>query len=198
MSPSITIPADPAEFFEHFFPQQFALDRHRYRRHDSPGWALFEVVGVGSWGIRRVGDTLAVTRGKPADTLVQISLSAEDFTAIFIERTQREVDTTGKLSNDSRDVFKPLFVDPRAAAIIASADATLAFELKHDGRARKVFITPGALPHTAPRTTIKMHLGDFLALLGGRKGFASLLLFGKMKILGDLLYARRLSTLLGG
>ena len=196
MSPSIAIPHDPAEFFERFFPEQFSRDHHRYPRDDSPGWALFEVIGVGSWGIRRVSDTLAVTRGKPDDTLLQISLSGDDFKAIFVERTQREVDSTGDLSDDSRDVFKPLFVNPQAADVIAIAVATLAFHLNHEGTARKLFFTPGPFERTEPRATINMHLHDFLAMLSGRKGFAKLLLLGKLRLRGDLLYARRMSSLL--
>jgi hypothetical protein len=197
MGSSIAIPEDPAEFFERFFPAQFTKDRHRYGGHNAPGWALFEVIGVGAWGLRREGDTLAVTRGKPQDTLVQISVSQADFRAIFVERTQREVAATGDLSDDSRDVFKPLFIEPHALDIIANAAATLAFHLNHEGTARRVFITPGPLARTEPRTTITMHLHDFLAMLGGRKGFATLLFLGKLKIRGDVLYARRMSALLG-
>ena len=198
MPTPIAIPDDPAEFFERFFPEQFARDRHRYRRNDSPGWALFDVVGAGSWGIRRTGDRLTVSRGKPDDTLVQISLSADDFKAIFVERTRREVEATGDISDDSRDVFKPLFPGPQATAVIAGADGTLAFSLKHEGAAHRLFLTPGPSERTEPRTTICMQLHDFLALASGRKGFASLLLWGKLKIRGDVLYAKRMSVLLAG
>jgi len=196
MSPSIAIPEDPAEFFERFFPEQFTKDQHRYPPNDSPGWALFEVIDVGCWGIRRVGNDLQVSRGRPDHTLVQISLSSEDFQAIFVERTQREIASRGELSDDSRDVFKPLFVDSEGAEIIDGAVSTLAFHLEHGGTPRTVFITPGPFERTTPRATLSMRLDDFLAMLSGRKGFAGLLLWGKLKIRGDLFYARRLSALL--
>lgn len=196
MRPSIEIPEDPADFFERFFPEQFTKDQHRYPRTDSPGWALFEVIGVGCWGIRRAGNDLLVTRGRRDDTLVQISLSGDDFRAIFVERTQREIASFGDLSDDSRDVFKPLFVDSQGAEIISGVAATLAFQLEHAGTARTLFITPGSFERTAPRATVSMRLDDFLAMLSGRKGFASLLLWGKLKIRGDVFYARRMSALL--
>src|SRR5262245_20013742 len=140
MGAALNIPADPAEFFERFLPQQFTRDCHRYRRDGIVGAALFEVFGVGSWGLRRVGDTLAVSPGRPDDVVVQIGVSGDDFTAVFVERTQREIDSTGDLSEDSRDVFKPLFIDARLTNSIAGAADSVAFDLTHDGTVRTLFI----------------------------------------------------------
>jgi hypothetical protein len=196
MGATITIPGEPAEFFERFLPEQFARDCHRYRRGDMAGAALFEVMGVGAWGLRRVGDALAVSRGRPEDTVIQIGVSSDDFSAVFVERTQREIAATGDLSDDSRDVFKPLFVDPRAADGIAGAAATVAVHLSDEGAARTLFLTPGPGERTTPRSTIGMQLHDFLAMVSGRKGFARLLLLGKLKIRGDVLYAKQMSRLL--
>ena len=200
MGQSVRIPEDAGEFFERFFPKQFAQDRARYPRVDSPGSALFEVIGVGLWSVSIKRNNLVVKRGKADNTLLQIGVSRDDFKAIFVERAQREVNLSGHLSEDSRDVFKPLFVDSRKAGVIASAlgnvVATLAFHLNHDGAARRVLITPGPFERTDPRTTITMDLGDFLAMVGGRKSPAVLFVLRRLKIHGDIFYALRMRALL--
>jgi hypothetical protein len=200
MGEPMVIPADPAEFFESFFPSQFASDRERYPREDSPGSALFEVIGVGSWGVKIAGGNLLVERGKPDDPLLQVAIGGDDFTAIFVERTQREIDSTGCLSDDSRDVFNPLFVSTEKAAVIAGAIgnslATLAFDLDHHGSCRQMFITPGPFERTEPKATIAMHLDDFLAMLSGRKDPVMLFMSGKLVIRGDIAHAIRMRAFL--
>jgi hypothetical protein len=200
MGEPIVIPTDPGEFFEGFFPSQFANDRERYPREDSPGSALFEVIGVGSWGVKIAAGGLVVERGRPDDTLLQIAVGSEDFTAIFVERTQREVDSSGTLSDDSRDVFKPLFVSAEKAAVIAGTVgntlATLAFDLDHEGRRRQMFITPGPFERTEPKATIAMKLEDFLAMHSGRKNPVMLFMSGKLAIQGDIGHAIRMQVFL--
>lgn len=200
MRESTRIPEDAGEFFERFFPRQFARDRARYPRADSPGAALFEVIGVGVWSVAIERGTLVVERGKAAKTLLQVAVSRDDFRAIFVRRAQREVDSSGHLSEDSRDVFKPLFVDARKAGVVANVIgdtlATLAFSLDDAGTARHILITPGPFERTDPRTTIQMALGDFLAMLGGRRNPGALFVLRRLKIRGDVLYAVRMRALL--
>jgi hypothetical protein len=197
---TIAIPEDAGEFFESFLPEQFARERRRYPGGDSPGAALFEVIDVGSWGIKIEQGELIVRRGKPDDTMLQVSLPEEDFRAVFVERTRRELDSSGDLSEDSRDAFKPLFVDSRKAGVIAGSigddGQTLAVYLRHDGAKRRLLITPGPGERTEPRASITMALGDFLAMVGGRKNPVMLFLWGKLKIRGDLTYAMRMKALL--
>jgi len=200
MGERIRIPHDAGEFFERFFPEQFARDRDRYPRTDSPGAALFEVFGVGAWRIKIDAGHLIVKRGRGRDVLLQIGVSSVDFEAIFVERAQREVDVTGDLSDTSRDVFKPLFVDSAKGSALAlpggGSPPTLAFRLHHDGTARHLFVTPGPSGRTAPRTTISMDLEDFLALLSGRRSAGLLFVLGRLRIRGDVLYAVRMRSLL--
>ncbi|MGH7897878.1 MAG: SCP2 sterol-binding domain-containing protein [Candidatus Binatia bacterium] len=197
---TIAIPDDAGEFFERFLPEQFLRERHRYPGADSPGAALFEIIDVGWWGIKIENGELAVRRGKPDDTMLRVTLPEEDFRAVFVERTRREIDASGDLSDDSRDAFKPLFVDANKAGVIAGsiADAgqTLAVYLRDDGAKRELLITPGPGERTEPRASITMSLGDFLAMVGGRKNPVMLFLRGKLKIRGDLTYAMRMKALL--
>ena len=171
---------DPAEFFERFFPQQFAQDRHRYRRDDSPGWALFEVIGVGAWGIRRVGDAARrhprETRRHPgADQRVRRRLHG---------RVRRAHATRGGVHRRpvrrlTRCLQAPV-PRPAGGGGIAGAAATLALHLEHEGATRRLFITPGPLERTAPahhRSACSSTTS--WRLLSGRKGFASLLLLGQ-------------------
>jgi hypothetical protein len=200
MSGRITIPEDAAAFFEEFFPQQFAKRRDRYPHRDSPGSALFEVVGVGSWGVKIEAGRLAIKRGKPEDTLLQISMSDDDFRGVFVERTQREIDLSGRLSDDSLDAFNPLFVDERKAAIIASSIgdslATLTVRLDHEGTTRRLHLTPGRFERTEPRATVTMRMADFLAMVSGRNSPAKLFLLRRLKIRGDVAYAMHFRGLL--
>ncbi len=195
------IPRDPAEFFERFFPAQFAEHRQRFPSHDSPGAAVFEIAGDGSWAVKVAGGDLCVCRGKPPDTLLQISISRADFTAIFVERTQREVDARGALSESSLDAFKPLFVDDHKAATIAGAVgstlATLAFHIDHDGATRQMFITPGPGEQTPPRATVSMKLDDFLAMQSGHRSPPGLFFRRRLRVSGDFIYAVRMSAILG-
>lgn len=200
MSGKITIPEDAAAFFEQFFPRQFAQRRDRYPRRDSPGSALFEVVGVGAWSVRIEAGRLVIKRGKAEDTLLQICMSEDDFRGVFVERTQREIDASGRLSDDSLDAFNPLFIDERKAGIIATSvgdsPATLTVRLDHDGMTRRLHLTPGPYERTEPRATIAMRIADFLAMVGGRKSPVRLFLLGHLKIRGDVAYAMHFRGLL--
>lgn len=190
------IPEDTSEFFESFFPEQFARERHRYPREDSPGSALFEIDGVGCWGFRIQNGDLVITRGKDASTMLQIGLSSDDFRAIFVERTRREVASKGAISDDSRDAFRPLFIGSKKVSSVSGATATLAIDLDHDGEKRALYITPGAGDRTTPKTTLSMTLDDFLPFLAGRKNPVWLFLTGKLRIHGDISYALKMKAIL--
>lgn len=200
MKDTVIIPQDATAFFEEFFPQQFRERRQRYPREDSPGSALFEVAGAGCWGIKIKGGQLVVKRGKPRDTLLQIGMSEEDFRGVFIDRTQREIDTSGRLSEDSLDAFNPLFVDARKSQILATSiggtPSTLTVRLNHDGTTRRLHLTPGSFERTEARATIAIGIADFLAMVGGRRSAAKLFLLGRLKIRGDVAYAVRFGGLL--
>ena len=193
---SIHIPADPEVFFTAFFPEQFTNHRDRYPVEDTRGAAVFEVFGAGSWNIRIQNGALQVAAGTPEDTLLKIGLSAEDFQTLFIERTQAEVHSTGAISNDSIDAFRPLFINDRKRKVAENARGTLAFSIKHDKSVHSLLITPGTEPHGQPRTTIRTHTKALLGLLSGRKKPTSLFMLGKLKVKGDVGYALRMSGLL--
>jgi hypothetical protein len=190
----VSIPDDPSEFFERFLPERFGDDESG-PAEDSAGAAAFEVVGAGVWAFRVRSGALAIERGKPADTRIQIALSPEDFHAVFVERARREA-AAGGFSDASRDAFRPLFGGARRAAPPAGAAATLTFRLDHDGTHRRLHVTPGAGDRTTPRTTVMLSLDDFLALVGGRAGVAMLTLRGRIGLRGDLAYATKLARLL--
>ncbi len=190
------IPTDPKAFFTEFFPTQFANDRGRYPAEDTPGAAVFEVFGVGSWGICILNGNLVVESGKPADTALQIGVSPEDFAAIFVHRSQKEIADSGELSGDSKDAFKPLFTNAKKVAIVQSVTGSLALKLDHDGVDRKIVITPSTMEPTEPRTTIILKLEDFLAMQSGRKNTTMLFMSGSLKIKGDMAYAMKMNALL--
>lgn len=200
MTERLEIPRDAASFFEDFLPQQFTRDRHRYPRHDSPGSASFEVFGVGTWVIKMKSGGLLVRRGRQKDTLLQLGMSDEDFKDIFVDRTQREIDSIGDLSHDSRNAFNPLFVDARKVDAVLPRRGgpleTLTIRLEQGGAVRRLFITPGPFARTEPRATVTLRTADFLAMLSGRKSPTALFLRGRVKVRGDLSYALRIAALL--
>lgn len=188
------IPDDPSEFFERFLPERFR-DGDDRPPADSTGAAAFEVIGAGVWSFRVRGGELAIERGKPADTRLQIALSPEDFHAVFVERTRDELGGGG-FSEASRDAFRPLFGGASRAAPVRDASATLTFRLDHAGTRRRLHVTPGAGERTSPRATVMLSLEDFLALVGGRASVPMLALRGRIGLRGDLAYATKLARLL--
>jgi hypothetical protein len=191
----LAVPVDPGEFFERFFPEQFTRHRERFPEEDSPGSAVFEIMGVDCWGVKIAAGDLVVRRGKPDDTLLRCSVSPEDFQAVFVERTQREAERTGRLSEDSLGAFRPLFLGARKAHVVGDARETLNFKLDHEAEKRRLLITPGPGEPTEPKATITMALADFLQLVGGRAHPAMLFMRGKLRVRGDLSYALRMSKL---
>ena len=192
----VTIPEDAEEFFERFGPERFATDRRRYGATDSPGTALFEVMGVGAWGFRVIDGELHVERGKAADTRLQIGISPDDFRAIFIDRARREVEESGAVSEASRDAFKPLFLGAKRAAVVGETIGTLTIRLDDGGVHRRLHVTPGAGERTDARATIMLALEDFFALVGGRASAPGLAFRRRIGVKGDLGYALKMSVLL--
>ncbi len=193
---SIQIPESPKAFFTEFFPAQFKENRSRYPAADTPGAAVFEVIGEGAWAIRIQGGNLQVEEGKPEDTKLQIALSPDDFRAVFVDRTRGEVEKSGTLSDDSKDAFRPLFMTEKKLSIAASAQGTLAFSIEDGDTKRHVYITPGNGERGEPRTTISSNLPNFVALQAGSKSPTSLFMLGKLKIRGDMGYAMKMNGLL--
>ncbi len=193
---SIRIPDSPEQFFLEFFPGQHALHRSRFPAGDSPGAAIFEVIGEGIWSIRMRGGSLVVDAGKPADTALQIALSPDDFRAVFVERTNRELAATGRISEEAMGAFRPLFTTEKKLKTIEGIRDTLAFSIDHDGEKRRLFITPGNGERGEPRTTIAVNLKTFLAMQNGKANTTMLFMTGKLKIRGDMGYAMRMQALL--
>jgi hypothetical protein len=193
---SLNIPSDPAVFFTEFFPRRFELDRKRYPSDDTVAAALFEVTGVGSWSIRIRNGKLDVMSGKSDDTAIQIALSHADFTAVFVERTLREIREKGDLSDHSRDAFKPLFVGAKKQHLTSGMRETLVMRLDQEGVHRRLVITPGAGAPTEPRVTVTVALNDFLAMQSGTKNPTLLFMRGQLKIKGDVGYALKANALL--
>ena len=195
MKRGVSIPDDPSDFFERFLPERFGDDESIPAAEDSAGAAAFEVLGAGVWAFRVRSGTLAIERGKPTDTRIQIALSPEDFHAVFVARARREA-AGGGFSGASRDAFRPLFAGARRSTPLDGAAATLTFRLDHEGTHRRLHVTPGAGDRTTPRATVMLSLDDFLALVGGRAGVAMLTLRGRIGLRGDLAYATKLARLL--
>lgn len=192
-----SIPDDPAEFFERFLPERFGEDAARHRApFESPGAALFEVFGVGAWAFRMRAGRLGVEPGKPPDTMLQIGVTPDDFRAIFLERARDDLARAGRISDASRDAFRPIFGGVRHAARIGNVSSTLNIRLDRNGVKRRLSITPGAGEPTEPRATILLGFEDFLALVGGKASAPVLALRGRIGVRGDIAYAIKLSVLL--
>lgn len=190
------IPTDPQAFFSEFFPAQYAANPQLYPRKTVPGASSITVFGVGTWSFRVRDGKLEVTQGLAEDTYLQLGLTPDDFQAIYVARSQREINATGDLSADSKNVFRPMFPTEERWEIVRTNRGSVTLVLNENGAEHKLVITPGAAEPGESKAVVRVTLEDFLGLVAGRLKATSLLVDGRLKIKGDLAHALKLNSLL--
>jgi hypothetical protein len=190
------IPTDPDTFFREFFPEQYANNPQFYPRSGAGGASVIEVFGHGVWNFRVHNGKLEVGTGVPEDAFLRLGLSYEDFRAVYVARSQREIDAEGDLSSDSKNVFRPMFPTEQRWEIVRGNRGTISIRLQEGDEVYTLVATPGADEPTEPRAVVRLSLADFLGMTAGRLKATALLVDGRLKIKGDLAHALKLNALL--
>lgn len=188
--------ADLHQFFQEFFPEQYEKNPQFYPRRTAPGASAIEVFERGVWHFRVRDGKLVVSEGIPEDTFLRLGLTYEDFQAVYVARSVREIKATGDLSPDSKNVFRPMFPTEERWEIVRANRGTISIRLQDGDAAYTIVVTPGADAPTEPRAFVRMSLDDFLGMTAGRLKATALMVDGRLKIKGDLAHALRLNALL--
>lgn len=193
------VPDDPDLFFTEFFPEQY--DAYpAFPRGTTPGSATFEVPEVGAWSLHVMDRKLRIERGVSADSVLRLTMSAKDFTNLFVVRARAAMEERGELPNELRHAFLPLFIDDRKKAIAEGTTGSLRLLLKDEGTDYELRITPGRSSaggsSAGEKASVRLALSDFLGLTSGKKKIPLLLATGKLSVRGDMAHALKLSGLL--
>lgn len=192
------IPEGAPDFFEEFFPEQFALHRHALGVGTTSSAVNFVIEDDGAWSFHVRDAQLVVARGSHPDARLQLLFTRDDFEAIAIRRARNEVATRGTVSPRSLGPFRLLFsLEKKRDWSEREAGNSLLFAIDDAGVRRKMHLVPGAgpVPERA-RTVLHLKLADFLSLLNKESSGVAMLMSGRLRVSGDMTYALRANSLL--
>ncbi|MCS6901268.1 MAG: SCP2 sterol-binding domain-containing protein [Myxococcales bacterium] len=200
------IPETPGEFFSTFIPQRFAAlpasVHSALAGKSSPGALVCRVEGNcgGVWSLRLEGGKVAVSREVPEDTLLQITISTEDFVPILIEGARAYEAANPDLSKQTLErqliAFKALAIDAERAKLIRAIPGSMVFAIKDGETVRRLALTPGGKPPRLekPECRVDCMIGDFRDMQAGKVQPMQLFMQQKMKMIGNAQIPMALST----
>jgi hypothetical protein len=188
-----SVPTNPAAFFGSYVPETFARMAKPLGGTSSPGAVVFHV-GESTIALRLSQGKLLTSAEVPSDTLVQVSLAAEDFEPILV-RGAEQLESAAAGVDRQLAVFRALLVDAERATLIRAVEGSLAVELTGE-RAHRLTLTPGARPpRVGAECTVRCALSDFWAMQRGETNPFELMMNGKIQISGDAQIVMALSSL---
>lgn len=188
----MSAPSSPREFFEAYLPQWFG---GAGGQTSSAGALLFHV-GPDTFALRLEQGRLLVSRGTPADAVLQVSMSEPDFAELI---HQGEA-LFSAAASDRLLALRSLSLDAERAQLIRNVDGSVAFEISDGELVRSLLLSPGSAVagSTPPACTVRVAAADFWALSRGDKNPFELLMDGKIRIQGRMDVAMALSSVLVG
>lgn len=191
------VPESPSAFFTTFLLAKFEAMKAAVSGKSSAGAMTFRVLGEGEWSLRLVDGTLTASDGMPDDALLQITMSAADFAAIFVAGARAAASEPPRPEGQVF-AFKALTIAPDRARLVKAIPGSLAFVVKDEGAIRTVVVTPGIAPPKleAPECRIECSMADFQDIQSGKQLPLQLLMSGKMKMTGNAQIPMALSTVL--
>jgi len=189
------IPHDPEEFFGQWLPRSFAAVTSPMPAQSAPGAVVFAVGARPPFSLRWAAGKFELAREVPADTIVQVTLSENDFVPVVVRGAElvNQAEPERKLV-----VLRALTLDAERLATIREVRGSLALLLNDGSSSHRVVLTPGTAKAEldAPACTIRFQLQDFLALQRGETNPFELMMNGKLQITGDAQLPLSLSGLL--
>jgi hypothetical protein len=180
------VPETPKEFFTQYIPSRFEVFKAGLEGKTSTGSMVFRVVGVGEWSLRLNAGTLEISDGMSDDTIIQVSVSSDDFGPIFVHAAVLQEGQTVKPEQQVM-AFKALTIDAERAKLVRGIAGTVAFVIEADGKTHKLGITPGTGEPKLdqPDCRLECKMNDFVDMQTGKQNPMQLAMSGKIRIVGN-------------
>jgi hypothetical protein len=191
------IPLSPASFFEEYAPKELASVGDALKGRTSPGAVAFELTGGDSWSLRLSDGKIGVTRGVAADSIVRITLPADDFAPVIVAGAERLAANSG--FDRGLVAVRVLTLDAERARMLRETKGSLLLRLSSPEAERKLTLTLGGVAPKleAPDAEIACALEDLWAIQSGTKNPFELLMDGKLRLSGNVQLAMALGAALG-
>jgi SCP-2 sterol transfer family protein len=206
----VIVPESPERFFSEFLPAAVselgaapasnpqppaaaAPPAPIARRRGAPSSAgvVVRVVGVGEWTLRLAERALSTSAGMADDAALQLSLRAEDFSALVVEPVRRALAARGD-AEATQLAARALWTrlgrfDDETAQLLRQQQGNILVRIDDAGTARNVALTPGRSAYSLERgeCTIDCALSALLELQEKRKSPLDLFYEGRIRIGGD-------------
>lgn len=184
-------PGDPEPFFTEYLPARFGAWKDRPHGITSVGSLLFRVVGRGEWSLRLRDGDLEVTRAMEDDVMLQVTVSADDFTALVSEAAG-----AGVHAGTPKGVpLRALGVDPETARLVRHVPGSVLFVAREGALSRRLLVTPGRRKAdlAVAECTIECSFDDLRDAREKGLSFMQLFVGGKLRISGNVQIAMALS-----
>lgn len=190
------IPRSPERFFGDYVPAMLAGLGAEFRERSSPGAIAFEV-GADAWSLRLTGGTVVVEPGVATDTLLRMTLSADDFEPVIVAGAQR-LDGSAGLER-GLVAGRALSIDVERARMLRESAGTVRLELASGAAKHRVAVSiGGSTPKLeAPDCVIECALEDLWGIQSGTANPFQLLLDGKIRLQGNAELALAVAAALG-
>ncbi|MCA9591848.1 MAG: SCP2 sterol-binding domain-containing protein [Myxococcales bacterium] len=180
------VPETPKDFFTQYIPSRFEAMKSAFAGKTSAGSMVFRVSGAGEWTLTLEAGELVVSEGQKDDVIIQVTVSEDDFTPIFVQAALQQEDEPIKPEQQVM-AFKAITVDEERAKLVRGIAGSVAFVVSDDEKVHKLVITPGAAKPNldAPDCRLECSMNDFLDMQTGKQNPMQLAMGGKIKIVGN-------------
>lgn len=184
--PQPTEDVTPAQFFEQMLPMGFQAQAAGGGATPQDFHIQFNLTGEGggSWHAAIANGAMQVTPGTQ-DANLTVTLSVDDWRDAVLGRNGAALSIILPASRPGR---------PDNSARARALKGTMALELARDGKDPfKVEMTFNGA--TAPRTVLRMAIGDYVAMQEGTQNGQMLFMQGKIKVEGDMGFLMQVAAL---
>jgi hypothetical protein len=175
----------PEQFFEELLPMGFAAQAQAGATPQASFVLGYTVSGAGggSWLVT-IGDGKMTPRKGTGESNLAFSIAIDDWRDAVLGRNGAQLSLLLPQQRPGR---------PDNSARVLALKGTLALELGRDGDPFKVEMCFNNA--AAPRTIMKMKLGDYLAMNEGTLNGQEAFMTGKLRVEGDLAFLMQIAAL---
>src|SRR5262245_56975109 len=134
------IPRSPARFFGEYVPAHFAALGSTLSERSSPGAIAFEI-GNEAWSLRLRAGAVAVEPGVSPDTLLRVTLAADDFEPVIVAGAERLDERAGL----ERQLVagRALSIDVERARLLRESGGSVLLRLAGESAQHRVLVSIG-------------------------------------------------------